>query len=226
MTVSSGGSSSNTTAAAAPQGAITLFEISQIPNTILYGEAPTGTVTNGDVFVQVIAQNGVLTVDPAQLGDPALLSQGINNAAEVFGMTYTGVPQAAFNGNVSVCLQGSGDFYFRDSTGQPRVTVQMNTTSSGGYTCAVIPNSGTILLTLTGTQLPTTGGNRKLLPPNCMVTTLAILNLREGPGTNYDILRPIPYDVTLSAFHREGIWFEVDYLGLRGWLSGQYLPVE
>ncbi|MEM6527650.1 MAG: SH3 domain-containing protein, partial [Chloroflexota bacterium] len=215
-----------------PLGPMTLFEISQLPNTIIRGEAPAGTVTDGDVFVRVVATNGTFRVEPAQIGDQFLLEQGVFNGAEVFGLTVTGATVPALNGTVSVCLRGFGDFYYRDVTGMPRVTVALPTTTDNGFTCAEIPNSGTIVLVSNGQAPPPVqpqtvpAAQVATLPDGCMVTTNAIINLREGPGTSNTIIRPIPYDVTLTAFEQSGNWYYVDYLGLRGWLSATYVTPD
>ena len=55
----------------------------------------------------------------------------------------------------------------------------------------------------------------------CMVNTLNILNLRETPGGT--VLRILPYAVTLTAFQRVGHWVEVDFHGLRGWISAKHV---
>ena len=55
----------------------------------------------------------------------------------------------------------------------------------------------------------------------CMVNTLNILNMRETPGGT--VLRILPYAVTLTAFQRVGDWVEVDFYGLRGWISAKHV---
>jgi hypothetical protein len=54
---------------------------------------------------------------------------------------------------------------------------------------------------------------------NCQVTTHDILNLRDAPSPSGQVIRLIPYDVTLTAFERTSAWFYVDFLGERGWIS-------
>lgn len=60
----------------------------------------------------------------------------------------------------------------------------------------------------------------------CMVHTERILNLRAAPDTGSDVRALVPYDVTLTATQREGAWYQVDYLGLSGWLSAAYLTPQ
>jgi uncharacterized protein YraI len=56
-----------------------------------------------------------------------------------------------------------------------------------------------------------------------MVTTKNLMNLRASPDTSSAIIRQIPYNVTLTAFARQGEWFNVDYLGTAGWLNAAYV---
>ena len=51
-----------------------------------------------------------------------------------------------FDRPLSVCLQGTGQFYFRDATGQPRTTALLTSTVNGDYTCATISHAGTVVL--------------------------------------------------------------------------------
>lgn len=52
------------------------------------------------------------------------------------------------------------------------------------------------------------------------------LNLRSGPGTTYQVLRVMPRGatVTIRTGPTDG-WYQVDYQGLTGWASAQYLTV-
>ncbi|GIV80965.1 MAG: hypothetical protein KatS3mg051_0319 [Anaerolineae bacterium] len=117
-------------------------------NPIVRADVPVGTVTNGWVYCRVIAQDGEfveMNQGAAALGNPDVLAQGVIHAVDVFGMSG-GLGVAAFNNPVNVCLQGSGRFLFLDATQAPRTASQLPTISVGGYTCANIPNAGTVVL--------------------------------------------------------------------------------
>ncbi|MEM6529414.1 MAG: SH3 domain-containing protein, partial [Chloroflexota bacterium] len=216
-----------------PLGPSTLFEISQLPNTVIRGSSTTATVTDGDVWVRVVAANGTLTVNPEAIGDPFLLGQNIFNGADVYGLTFSGGVVSDFTAPIVVCLRGRGVFYFRDALAMPRRTVQLLSQFDGVFTCATIPNAGTIVLIANSTDALGSEGTifvpepeaaaSALLPDGCMVTTDAIINLREGPGMDNEIIRRIPFDVTLTAFEQSGAWYYVDYPGLRGWMSANYV---
>lgn len=58
---------------------------------------------------------------------------------------------------------------------------------------------------------------------NTLVSTSDV-NLRSGPGTNYEILTVIPGGVEVAANTQpEAGFLQVDYNGVRGWTSASYL---
>lgn len=212
------------TAAASDRLAL-LTTLSAEPGTIIRGTVPPGAVPGGDVYVRILANSGDLLVPVAELGDTTLVELGILNSAEVFGLNPGGVTVPEFAADVEVCLRGGGNFFYRDATGVPRTTQQLNTSTDGDFTCADIPNSGTVILIGGGLTLTDTGASAVELT-NCMVTTRAILNLREEPTLTSRIIRPMPFNVTLTALQRQANWFYVDYLGTFGWASGDFLSFE
>jgi predicted outer membrane repeat protein len=113
-------------------------------NSIVRADVPGGL--NTDVFCRVLNENGVYVRDAAEVGDATLINAGTLQAVDVFGFSAGGVQVAAFNQPIRVCLQGAGRLFFRDATNAPRVTVPLAGTSEGGYTCASIPNAGTVVL--------------------------------------------------------------------------------
>ena len=66
---------------------------------------------------------------------------------------------------------------------------------------------------------------------NCMVTTTEIVNFRETPSGGLIIVDWIPNswlprDATLTALERTSDWFKVDYYGLQGWVSADYVTTR
>ncbi len=117
-------------------------------NPIVRADVPVGTVTNGWVYCRVIAQDGefvAMNQGAAALGNLDVLAQGVIHAVDIFGMSG-GLGVAVFNNPVNVCLQGSGRFLYLDATQAPRTVSQLPAVSAGGYTCANIPNAGTVVL--------------------------------------------------------------------------------
>ncbi|MCY3799883.1 MAG: SH3 domain-containing protein [Chloroflexi bacterium] len=58
-------------------------------------------------------------------------------------------------------------------------------------------------------------------PRTCRVTTTHVLNFRDGPAGNRIGL--VPANATLTASARESGWFKVDYRGVSGWISADYV---
>ena len=58
----------------------------------------------------------------------------------------------------------------------------------------------------------------------CRVETNYVMNLRAGPGTEFDIIRQVPWQARMDATLREGDWFSVAYWNgyefAYGWLLG------
>ena len=66
---------------------------------------------------------------------------------------------------------------------------------------------------------------------NCMVTTTEIVNFRESPGGGLIIVPWIPNswlpeNATLTALERTDSWFKVDFYGLQGWISADYVTPQ
>ncbi|WP_052341562.1 SH3 domain-containing protein [Salinarimonas rosea] len=49
------------------------------------------------------------------------------------------------------------------------------------------------------------------------------LNLRAGPGTNYQVIATMPGGVVVDVEGCRGSWCRVDYRGRSGWASARYL---
>jgi predicted outer membrane repeat protein len=113
-------------------------------NGIVRTSVPAGM--NADVFCRVLVENSIYVRDAAEIGDLTLINAVVLQAVDVFGFTGNGVQVTAFNQPILVCLQGTGRMFFRDATSAPRVTVPLAISSNNGYTCAAIPNAGTLVL--------------------------------------------------------------------------------
>ncbi|WP_162909333.1 Calx-beta domain-containing protein [Aggregatilinea lenta] len=198
-------------------------------NEIIRANVPQGTVTDGGVFCRVLVDNSVFVRQSAEVGKPDVLGRGVLQAVDVFALYQDGTSTQFFNNSISVCLQGEGAFLYLDATAAPRTVVELPVVVRDGYTCAIVPNAGTVVL-VNGTAsmtnaIPANSGFTTSLT-GCMVTTRYILNLREQPGETSAVIRMLPYNVTLTAFERMDNWFYVDYEGLRGWVSANYVTPQ
>jgi len=52
------------------------------------------------------------------------------------------------------------------------------------------------------------------------------LNLRTGPGTDYDVITTIPRGTIINTIGAEGNWTEVTYEGNQGYVSSQYISIR
>ncbi len=82
----------------------------------------------------------------AEIGDINLINAGVWQAVDIFEYAAGGVQVTAFSHPLNICLHGTGQFYYRDATGQPRTTALLPGWQSGEYTCATINNAGTVVL--------------------------------------------------------------------------------
>jgi len=57
----------------------------------------------------------------------------------------------------------------------------------------------------------------------CKLTTVSIINLRAGPGLEYEVLAEIPYQTSLSATAESDDWFKVAYMSQAGWERREYI---
>src|SRR5690606_6379007 len=201
-------------------------------NEIIRADVPGGTVPGGSVFCRILVENNDFVRQSAEVGQPDVLNRGVIQAVDVFALLHDGRATATFTQPIAVCLQGSGALLYLDATVAPRRIVELPVSVQGGYTCATVPQAGTVVLVGGAASvvnpapiLVAPAGPRTALD-GCMVVTRNILNLRDTPDANGTVLRLIPYDVTLTALERTGGWFYVDYLGQRGWLSAAYVTPQ
>jgi hypothetical protein len=201
-------------------------------NIIVRADVPAGTVTGGSVFCRVIVENSVYVNgnSPAEVGNQDVINRGVVQAVDVFGLLTSGLPQPDFNASIKVCLQGSGGFLYLNALTAPRTVSALPVSLEGGYSCAFIPDAGTVVLVQDGPaadpSAPVASGGASGPLNGCTVTTLHILNLRSGPGTDSDVIRVVPYNVTLTATQRQGDWFNVDYMGTPGWLNAAFVAPD
>ena len=206
-------------------------DIDGTTNAVIRADVPAGTVTGGEVYCRVIAQNGQFIQVPAEVGIRAVIDLGVIHAVDVFGLLPNNIPGKDFNNPVQVCLQGSGSLVYLNSQNAPRFAVVLTGTSSqGGYTCGSIPEPGTVVLTTNGGGLPTApsasgsgGGGPFTALGNCVIVTQRRVNLRNGPALDTSILAVVPEGVSLVATGRSGRWLRTNYAGMQGWVRAGYV---
>ncbi len=98
-------------------------------------------------FCRILVENSQYIQIGAEIGDVNLINLGVIQAVDIFEFTSGGQQIIHFSQPLTVCLQGTGFMYYRDATGQPRTTAMLSSWQEGNYTCATIPNAGTVVLT-------------------------------------------------------------------------------
>ena len=58
------------------------------------------------------------------------------------------------------------------------------------------------------------------------VKASTILNMRSGPGTNYDIINQLPNNAEVKVLLDDDTWFYVESNGLKGYVDSSYLSNE
>ncbi len=104
------------------------------------------TVTNGNVVLHVLVQNGTFVESSNEIGNSQLLSYGVIQAVDVFGIGSSG-NALPFNAKVKVCLQGTGRLFYLDAATTPRTASQLSPSVENGASCVTIANPGTLVLT-------------------------------------------------------------------------------
>ena len=157
-------------------------------------------------------------VEGAEIGVDWVLDLGVVDAIDVWGYAEQGV---------TVCFpqaEAIGGLLFLDASASPRTVTTLESFMRDGQVCATIYGEGTIVAVGGGaaTPVPESAVANTTTLTNCMVKTLYELNFRETPGGAL-IGTGIPYNATLTALERTADWFKVDYHGVQGWISAQYV---
>lgn len=55
------------------------------------------------------------------------------------------------------------------------------------------------------------------------MVTASYVNMREGGGLSYDVIRVLPYGTKVSVLYKGNYWTRVSYNGVTGWIKNTYL---
>ncbi len=184
----------------------------------------TATVSTGAALQSqgytISAQHGLDSgVQAQQIDESAVGIQSVIDAGFIDGVNVWGYAEQT----VEVCFpQSEGALVFLDTSTIPTTVSPMTATVRNGMICGTSNGPGSIILVESwpGSETSAAVDNERSLT-NCMVTTTHSLNFRDGPGGS--IIGGVPYDATLTAVARTDDWFKVDYHGVKGWISAQYV---
>lgn len=164
-------------------------------------------------------------------------------AANLFGDRFSGEEPAG------VCIEGTGALYVSRANSNPRQAFfAWYYVTPEGFTCTNLDSPATVILVdgespLAPGQSPasnptsgdeTTGdnadpeataeviitdGGTAFVLNNCTVVTRGILNFRDEPSINSNVLDLIPYMTILKAINRNENWFNVIFGDQNGWIA-------
>ena len=152
------------------------------------------------------------------VGNETLVDGGALYAVDLFG--WVAAP-------LTVCFQhDAGAIVLLDAANSPRNIVPLRTWPDGNKQCATVDRTGAAV------YMPlaffTSGA---IVEPvwnltDCTVTTTDILNLRQGPSGASAVAANVLNDVSLAADQRATHFYRVNYYGIVGWLSKDYLALN
>ena len=170
---------------------------------------PTGLTVTGYVDGTQCQQR-----DAGGVGNQIIVNYGFKMAIDLWGY----VPSSG----VRICFQDTGAIILLDAATSPRTIVALRTVTDGDKRCADVDREGTaVLMEL---DFMTSGLVTDLEIPlaECTVTTTDILNLRNEPAGD-TVLAVILNDVSLTSIMHVTSWFQVNYYGIVGWISADYV---
>jgi len=146
-------------------------------------------------------------VDTNGIGVPELVRGDILDAVDIWGWV---------RGNPEVCFARYGSLVFLDASYSPRRLMPVVSYLKNGWVCAGVERAGTFVL-----QPPLATPTPQPLAA-CRVITQAILNIRAAPVTGA-VLAVVMPDVQFLASGKQNGYYRVNYWGLEGWISGNYV---
>ncbi|MCY3778990.1 MAG: SH3 domain-containing protein [Chloroflexi bacterium] len=170
----------------------------------------------------------VVTGDTLSLNCTMLDWQGVNNQTLVDGGALYAVDMVGLLASpLTVCfLHDSGAIVLLDAADSPRNILPLRTWPSDNMQCATVDRPGAAVYMPLG--FFTSGAIAEPIwdLSDCAVTTTDILNLREGPSSSTSVLANVLNDVELAADQRATTFYRVNYYGIVGWLSQDYLSLS
>lgn len=157
-------------------------------------------------------------LDYSGLHNQTLVNGGALQAFDIFGWVAN---------PLTACFQNdTGAIVLLDAANSPRDIVPLRSWTDAGWQCASVDRAGTVVLM--PLSFFTSGAITEPIwsLSDCTVTTTDILNLREQPDAASNILSNVLNEVSLTADQRATYFYRVNYYGIVGWLSKDYLSVS
>ncbi|MCY3864221.1 MAG: vanadium-dependent haloperoxidase [Chloroflexi bacterium] len=126
---------------------------------------------------------------------------------------------------VQICFRAGGSLIFFDESSSPPTVTQLTTYGVSDMVCGWINRAGTVMLmssTLDKASGAGAAGDRVAPLSGCQVIAWEHLSFRDAPGgQRYDTV--IPAGDRLTAIARTAGSFKVDYQGVLGWVSADFV---
>lgn len=152
--------------------------------------------------------------DAAGVGNQTIIDYGFKMAIDLWGY----VPASGLR----ICFQDTGAIILLDAATSPRTIVPLTIVVDGDRRCADVDREGTAILMPLDFMSAGLAPEVEIQLSGCTVTTTDILNLRNLPDGD-TVLAVLLNDVSLSSSTRVPSWFKVDYYGIIGWISADYV---
>jgi len=162
-------------------------------------------------------------IDATGIGIQSLIDAGFSNAVDIWGYVEQGV---------QVCFDGAGPVLFLEAATVPRTIHAIDSFVIGAKTCTSIWGAGSLVLqtqqasggawpAATAQPLAVAGPTPS---PQCLGSITDAVNVRDAPnGRRIGGIFP---GETVTVLDRDGGWHRLNYLGLIGWVSAQYVSLS
>lgn len=155
--------------------------------------------------------------DAAGVGNQVIIDYGFKKAIDLWGY----VPESGLR----ICFQDTGVIILLDAATSPRTIIPLNTATEEDWRCADVDREGTAVLMNQDFLSTEAATNAEVPLSECTVTTTDILNVRNEPAGD-TILAVLLNDVSLTSNTRTADWFKIDYYGIVGWVSADYVETS
>ena len=155
--------------------------------------------------------------DAAGVGNQVIIDYGFKKAIDLWGH----VPESGLR----ICFQDSGAIILLDAATSPRTIVPLATDTEEDWRCADVDREGTAVLMDENFMSSEAAADVETPLSGCTITTTDILNVRNEPAGD-TVVAVLLNDVNLTPSTRTAAWFKIDYFGIVGWVSADYVTTS
>ncbi len=153
---------------------------------------------------------GCQVVELSDLDKHPLMNAGVVLAFDVWGRVSDGI---------KMCFVADGSIVFMDTSVSPPDVTRMTTYRADDKLCVDLDKPGKVVLVAPLTE------ESSIPLSSCQVTTTNVVRLRETAG-GANVISLVPYNIVFAAKARTAGWFNVEYLGMDGWISAEHVSTD